>query len=384
MKNHFMRDIYKRGGRFLRMLCATVFILVACVGCITQAPLNDGEDLKNGLTDAVEEIDSVKESYAAAQKEIASLKSDNEAAQKEIALLKDSNEASKKELVSLKSDCEAAQEDMEALKEQKEAVQRELETLKESHDAAREEIASLKSDSEAASEKIESLENKNDSLQQEIEALKAQIQELLENAAPEEPSGKIKIYIDQGHNPTAFHNSGAEGNGLYEEDLTYEIGHLLATLLTEDGRFEVRLSRPTAVTVLGTDNTSSLEARVAGAKEFGADYFISLHINAYGDERANGIEVYAAEENSISYAFGNSLLQGMIASTNLYNRGMKLNPDLHVLKNATMPAVLLEMGFISNVGDSTLLSEHPELFAQGIYDGILACFHLQPQETDEN
>ena len=71
----------------------------------------------------------------------------------------------------------------------------------------------------------------------------------------------------------------------------------------------------------------------------------------------------------------------MINSTNLRNRGMKLNPNLRVLKNATMPAALLEMGFISNSTDASLLSQSPELFAEGIYDGILAYFELPANET---
>ena len=191
---------------------------------------------------------------------------------------------------------------------------------------------------------------------------------------------KIKIYIDQGHNPSGYHNSGAEGNGLYEQDLTFEIGILLAELLEEDGRFEICLSRPTASTVLGTDYDTSLDARVNGAKDFGADYFISLHINSVSDKSVTGLEVYAAEKESESYTFGNSLLQGLVASTNLRNRGMKLNPDLRVLKNATMPAVLVEMGFISNAEDAALLSEDPDSFAEGIYDGILSYFELEPKE----
>ena len=89
---------------------------------------------------------------------------------------------------------------------------------------------------------------------------------------------KIRIYIDQGHNPAPHHNTGAEGNGLYEQDLTFDIGHRLAALLAEDGRFEVCLSRPNEDSVLGTDNVSSLQARVDGAIDFEADYFISLHI----------------------------------------------------------------------------------------------------------
>ena len=184
----------------------------------------------------------------------------------------------------------------------------------------------------------------------------------------------IRIYIDQGHNPAPYHNLGAEGNGLYEQDLTFQIGCMLAQLLREDGRFEVCLSRPEESTVLGTDRDSSLQARVDGAAQFEADYFISLHINSFTDDSANGIEVHTARRGDESYAFGKRLLNGMLDSTGLKNRGMKQSADLYVLKNAAMPAVLLEMGFISNQNDAAFLQQHADLFARGIYDGIVDHF----------
>ena len=55
----------------------------------------------------------------------------------------------------------------------------------------------------------------------------------------------IKIYVDQGHNPRDF-NTGAEGNGFFEQDITYNVGILLAELLAANPKFEVRLSRPTS------------------------------------------------------------------------------------------------------------------------------------------
>ena len=187
---------------------------------------------------------------------------------------------------------------------------------------------------------------------------------------------QIRIYIDQGHNPSPYHNSGAQGNGLCEQDLTYQIGLLLAERLRADGRFEVRLSRPNADTVLGSDNTSSLQARVEEAAEFKADYLISLHINSFTEDFANGIEVYSLSASGEAYDLGSAVLNGMVEATGLNNRGMKQNAQLYLLKNASMPALLLEMGFISNEGDAALLAEHPELFAQGIYNGILSYFGL--------
>jgi len=349
------KKISKKPNTLIRAVSAIfimVFLLVSCVGCTSHISTEEFQSLKNQLTG---EISALKNNNAALQQELDSMKNANQAAQGEIDSLKSANQEAQGEIDSLKSANQAAQV--------------EIDSLKNSNQESQAEIGSLKSDCEAA--------------QQEIEKLKEQLQSL-KDSIPNDSAKKIRIYIDQGHNPTSYHNSGAVGNGLYEQDLTFAIGCLLAELLEKDGRFEVCLSRPTASTVLGTDDRSSLEARVKGAQEFQADYFISLHVNSFESETANGIEVFAANQSSISFVFGSSILQGLIASTNLRDRGMKLNPELYVLKNTTMPAVLVEMGFISNSEDAALLSESPEVFAQGIYNGILAYFELPPQNSSTN
>ena len=370
--------------RSVSAILCLAFVLAACVGCTSYASSDDVATLNAELNDAIEELDSLKESYKAAQKEIDSLKTGGEEDQKEIDSLKSSNETAQQEIASLKNSNQTAQKELDALEESNKAALNEIDNLTESNNAAKQELEALKANNTTMQQEIDSLKRNNEAALQEIEKLKAQIQELENGTTPEEPVQKIKIYIDQGHNPTSYDNAGAAGNGLYEQDLTFTIGILLAELLKEDGRFEVCLSRPTADTVLGTDNDSSLDARINGAKNFGADYFISLHVNSYEAASANGIEVYVANQNSVSYDFGSALLKGLISSTNLYNRGMKLGPELRVLKNATMPAALLEMGFISNSSDAALLSQSPELFAQGIYNGILDYFDLPSNETPAN
>ena len=394
MKNRSKNAIqYKEGAslkksevllRSVSAILCLAFVLAACVGCTSYASSDDVATLNAELNDAIEELDSLKESYKSAQKEIDSLKTGGEEDQKEIDSLKSSNETAQQEIASLKKSNQTAQKELDALEESNKAAQNEIDNLTESNNAAKQELEALKANNTTMQQEIDSLKRNNEAALQEIEKLKAQIQELKNGTTPEEPVQKIKIYIDQGHNPTSYDNAGAAGNGLYEQDLTFTIGILLAELLKEDGRFEVCLSRPTADTVLGTDNDSSLDARIKGAKDFGADYFISLHVNSYEAASANGIEVYVANQNSVSYDFGSALLKGLISSTNLYNRGMKLGPELRVLKNATMPAALLEMGLISNSSDAALLSQSPELFAQGIYNGILHYFDLPSNETPAN
>ena len=74
----------------------------------------------------------------------------------------------------------------------------------------------------------------------------------------------IKIFIDQGHNPRNP-NAGAEGNGLKEQDVTYEVGRQLAALLRSTGNYEVLLSRNSPEEILGTSNASSLASRTKAA-----------------------------------------------------------------------------------------------------------------------
>ena len=60
----------------------------------------------------------------------------------------------------------------------------------------------------------------------------------------------IRIFIDQGHNPAGV-NAGAEGFGVREQDITYQVGQYLYNILSEDYRFTAKLSRPTPETTLG-------------------------------------------------------------------------------------------------------------------------------------
>ncbi len=179
-----------------------------------------------------------------------------------------------------------------------------------------------------------------------------------------------KIYIDQGHNPENP-NAGAVGNGLREQDVTYRVGQELASLLRRSGNWEVRLSRPTPETLLGTSNASSLRARVDGANNWGADYFISIHTNASDNSNASGAEAYAYSRPSRAFSLGEDIVVGIVGVTGERDRGMKVRPGLYVLKNTAMPAVLVEIGFITNPGDATIMRDNPEIYAQGIYQGIV-------------
>ena len=179
-----------------------------------------------------------------------------------------------------------------------------------------------------------------------------------------------KIYIDQGHNPENP-NAGAEGNGLQEQTITYRVGQALAELLRANPDFEVRLSRPTPTTSLGTSNSTSLAARVNDANAWGADYFISIHTNSSDIPEATGVEAFAYSAPSRAFSLGEDIVESLSEATGLRDRGMKIRPSLYVLRRTNMPAVLVEIGFISNPSDAALMDSDPALFARGIYNGIL-------------
>lgn len=181
----------------------------------------------------------------------------------------------------------------------------------------------------------------------------------------------IRIFIDQGHNPQNP-NAGAEGNGLREQDLTYKIGVELAAMLNANPNYMAALSRNTPTETLGTTNAESLRIRVERAIAFGADYFISLHANASSISSASGCEGYAYSVTSRGYGLGTHILANLSAITGLANRGMFVRPTLFVLRSTPMPAVLIEMGFITNAHDAMLMNTRPDLFARGIYYGIIS------------
>jgi len=180
-----------------------------------------------------------------------------------------------------------------------------------------------------------------------------------------------KIYIDQGHNPQGP-NAGAESSGVLEQNITYEVGRILADLLQRSGNYETRLSRPTETTALGNTNSESLMARVNDANAWGADYFVSIHANTSSNPAASGSEAFAYTSPSRAFSFGEDILEGLNETTGLRNRGMKTRTNLYVLRRTNMPSVLVELGFMTNADDLFLMVERPDLFAEGIYDGIVA------------
>lgn len=180
----------------------------------------------------------------------------------------------------------------------------------------------------------------------------------------------IKIFIDQGHNPQGF-NAGAEGNGLREQDVTYNVGIILAQLLRQDERFEVLTSRTCISQIVGYSNSTSLEERVWRANWWGADYFLSIHTNSSTNPTANGSEIYVYRSQTRAYFMAEDILEQIVTQVGTRSRGVRINPAFYVLRNTSMPAMLIELAFITNPQDAEKLRNDQPIFAQAIYDGLV-------------
>lgn len=185
----------------------------------------------------------------------------------------------------------------------------------------------------------------------------------------------IRIFIDQGHNPYGF-NAGAEAFGLREQDITYLVGAYLSDILNADPRFESMTSRKTPEEILGFSNASSLQQRVDMANSWNADYFLSIHVNANENPAINGTEAYVYQTDSEAYYLGLDIVSEIVRRMNTKNNGTFARPSLYVLRRTQMPAVLIELAYITNYEDAMLLATEQYPFAYAIYAGLLNYFGL--------
>ena len=133
----------------------------------------------------------------------------------------------------------------------------------------------------------------------------------------------------------------------------------------------MKVSRRFPDTVLGTDQASSLRARVEEANAWPADYFISIHANANPNPNINGSEVYVYQRNSVAYDLAVDVLDSIVNIVKTKDNLVRTNPSLYVLRRTNMPAILVELGYVTNEEDSQKLLDNQFLFGLSIYIGIL-------------
>lgn len=152
------------------------------------------------------------------------------------------------------------------------------------------------------------------------------------------------ICIDPGH---GGQDPGAIGNGgVQEKDLALDTALKLEQLLRSEGYYPV-LTRY-------DDHYIKLGHRAQIANLLQADLFLSIHFNAAANQEAQGSEVLYYPSNESKVLAG--IINHELSSLGRKDRGIKARPNLAVLNSTTMPACLIEGGFLSNLAEEEIIT----------------------------
>ncbi len=176
-----------------------------------------------------------------------------------------------------------------------------------------------------------------------------------------DPAKKV-VVIDPGHGGS---DVGATRNGIYEKTITLDVSKKVADMLRNKG-YEVVMTR-------ATDKTVSLQERVEISENSNPDLFVSIHVNSSNSETPSGLETHYYKDNSLELA--KNVHASMLNNINSPNRGL-FKSKFYVINHTTAPAILVEIGFLSNPSErDQLISEHrKQATAKAIVEGIYEYF----------
>jgi len=178
-----------------------------------------------------------------------------------------------------------------------------------------------------------------------------------------------RIILDPGHGGTAAGAVNLRVN-LKEKDVVLTIGLCLGRYLKARNQ-NIQLTRTKDIAV-------SLKDRCKVANDWPADYFVSLHCNAREMRGKYGIEIETYHYHTsrkgerLAHAVQYSLLKDVGREIVVWDRGIKQG-KYYVLRNTNMPAILVEMGFISDYEEAKWLAllPHQAVLTQAVGNGIL-------------
>ena len=190
-----------------------------------------------------------------------------------------------------------------------------------------------------------------------------------DKTAPSLPANKsyslFKVVIDAGH---GGNDCGAQREGIFEKDITLNVAKKVQENLTNAG---VRV-----IMTRNTDDTVSLKARTEITNLEKPDLFLSIHVNSCESQNITGIETHWYNDNSEEFA--GIIQEKLVKSINTIDRGI-INSRFYVIHHTNVPAVLVEIGFISNDIERCQLitEERQNITAKAISEGILQFLNLK-------
>jgi len=192
----------------------------------------------------------------------------------------------------------------------------------------------------------------------------------LPKPAGQVPKVGLVIAVDPGHGGP---DVGAVGiGGLQEKRVVFPIATEVVNLLQRQG--------VKAVLTRTDDREVDLAPRVARAKGFNADAFVSIHANAISLSRPdiNGLETYHAPGSTSGARLAQTIHNSILRTVSVQDRGVR-QARFYVLRKSSMPAVLVEVGFVTGREDAANLGSvnHRSKLAQAIAEGILRYFQAK-------
>lgn len=193
------------------------------------------------------------------------------------------------------------------------------------------------------------------------------------------PMSDVTIVIDAGH---GGRDPGSAGHGYTEAAITLNVAKKMENYYTNTP-IKTKMTR-------NIDQYVPLENRAKYASKINGDIFVSIHTNSFGSSAAHGTETFyygTAAYNHNNTAKSKALAiytqNRMLEAWGLTDRGVKPG-NLHVLRQNTVPAVLAELGFITNKGDMGLMGTEAgrEKLARGLYLATLDYYYYVENRTD--
>lgn len=186
------------------------------------------------------------------------------------------------------------------------------------------------------------------------------------------PIANKNIVIDAGHG--GFDPGKVSKDGTLEKDINLNIAKYLQQYLEQSGAFV--LTTRIDDNALAKEKGADMKARKNIANNENVDLLVSIHQNSFPKESVKGAQVfyYKTSENSKNLAI---CIQNRLKEIDSSNqREAKENNDYYLLKQTTMPSVIVECGFLSNSEEGNKLKDeqYQQKIAWSIYLGILDYF----------
>ena len=184
----------------------------------------------------------------------------------------------------------------------------------------------------------------------------------IENETGETYNGEISIVLDAGH---GGYDGGTVSGEIYEKDIVFSVVQKMQKLLEQKG-YTVILTRK-------EDKFISLEERVETANQSEADLFLSIHCNYFEkDSQVKGLECYYWKDDTDGKQYAEQLINAIKKRGLIECRNAK-SENYYVIKNTKMPAILVELGYLSNRAECIQLSdeEYQNELAQELVESIL-------------